>query len=172
MLHVPVTYKNGGRRKFRSLLHKCLLQQLLSFFTVVYIQIQPPNDLIISRRLIGNIKKLSRRLSIPDNEIVVLYLRFCAAPRQQQSFTSFGKSPRRQFMLGHAWNHRRLPKPDVYTSQSSCHPHSAPITLQILHHQLSHRIVPSSFNFLAASVPLLVSSMDDEIPECSTFLSS
>lgn len=107
-----------------------------------------------------------------DSKTAMSHLGFCAAYRQQQSSFSSEGTARHHFTPVQARDRRKSGRPDMPTVPSPCRSQSAPVTLQVLHHQLSRRGVPISSSPLVASIPLLLSHADYETPQCSVPLRS
>lgn len=119
----------------------------------------------------GRNKEAPRRLSIPRNKVDVLRLRFRTAARQQLSPASFRKTARYSVLV-QVQDRRKPPELSFHSSQSPSRSQSAPVLLQVLHHQLSRRSVPRSSSVSGDSVPLLVSLVADETLQRSVTIRS
>lgn len=172
VLHVPMVYEKRGQRRSYCFHDKCLPQHFLSCTNVAYIEMQPHSDTVMCTDFTDNTKEVPRRLSFPHSEVVVARLRLRAASRQQHFSASFRKTARQYFVLVQVQHRRKRAKSKYYNSPSPCRPRSAPILLQVLHDQLSSQSVPSSPSVSVVFVPLLVSYVDEGIPQRLALLCS
>lgn len=93
-----------------------------------------------------------------------------APPRRAQPaavFCQLDNTAGRHVVPVQICNRRKPAGSDIYSSESASRPHSAPIALQMLHHQLLLRSVESFTSVLAASVQLPFSHVDDGPPRRS-----
>lgn len=106
-------------------------------------------------------QKSSRRTLHPNDDLIVPRLILRAPLRQQQSSASVWKTARRYHVLVQVQSCPKPAESHVHASLSPCGLHSAPITLRVFHHSLSHRSLPSFSRALVVSVPLLISYIGD-----------
>lgn len=158
--HVPMGLKKRDKRDFHIFHYKCYSHKLSQCSTVVHKEISPPSDKEMCTPFSTSSSKILQRLSFSDSENVVFRLRLRAAPCEQQFLSSFGKTARRYFVLVQGHDCQKPAKLNVYSSANPCRPYSAPVALQMFHHQISLRDRPNLSSVPVVSVRLFVSQAD------------
>lgn len=115
-------------------------------------------------------KQVSGRLYLSKNEIVVNHLPFSTQPRKQQYSASFRKTVRRYTALFQVQNSHELAKPNLRTRSSPRHPDLAPVTIGILHQDLSRRSIPYTFIVSLAYMTLCSLHVDNGTARRSVLL--
>lgn len=113
---LAVARRNEGQRSFYFLHYKCLFQQLVSFSTGVYIEMQPRMDEVMCIHFTGSIKEVPYRLAVLDSKIVAPSSHLRAHAPSASAFRQFWEASRAIPVLVQDQDRGKPGKRDVLTS--------------------------------------------------------